>query len=70
MSRGRFIAGAECAYCHGLDRVILLQNEAGQTTGRACLACGREDGMPENAGANAGMDAIQHDEPTPIRLIE
>ncbi|MBM4204341.1 MAG: hypothetical protein FJ194_09375 [Gammaproteobacteria bacterium] len=47
MARRRFVAGAECPYCHQLDRLIIEFDEEHRITTRQCLACGRADELAD-----------------------
>ena len=52
-SRGRrFIAGAVCAHCRAVDRVVLLE-----TGGRECVACGRVDAPPSSTPTPTSNDS-------------
>lgn len=47
MTRRHFIAGAECPYCQALDRMVVEYDLEGVARRRSCLACGRDEEMPE-----------------------
>jgi Predicted nucleic-acid-binding protein containing a Zn-ribbon domain len=60
--RKRFIAGAVCPRCSALDRIVVLEDPAGEVPPkRACVACDFEEAM-----APAGPEAPvlgKHDRP-------
>lgn len=45
VSRSRFVAGAECTYCHVVDRMMVDLDDEGRLLARRCLACGKEEKM-------------------------
>lgn len=59
VARTRFVAGAECTYCHMPDRMMIDLDAEGVLLARRCLACGREE----------AMGAGEEDKPAPAELI-
>lgn len=45
VARTRFVAGAECTYCHTPDRMMIDLDAEGVLLARRCLACGKEEAM-------------------------
>ncbi len=45
MNRRRFIAGAECPYCHATDRIVVELDIEGAMKTRRCLSCEHEEEM-------------------------
>jgi len=45
VARTRFVAGAECTYCHTPDRMMIDLDAEGALLARRCLACGKEEAM-------------------------
>lgn len=59
VARTRFVAGAECTYCHTPDRMMIDLDAEGVLLARRCLACGKEEAMGEG----------QEDKPAPAEPL-
>ena len=59
VARTRFVAGAECTYCHTADRMMIDLDAQGVLLARRCIACGKEETMQAGeAGKPASVDPV------------
>lgn len=57
VARSRFVAGAECTYCHTRDRMVIDVDADGVLLARRCVACGKEETMhPGEEGKPAAVE--------------
>ncbi len=76
MKRPRFIAGAVCAQCGAIDRVVVEETDDGQR--RRCVACDDIGERSDQAGSAEPRSRLhqEHDagrsdaESQPVRLID